>query len=38
MKLDDIVKAFNQFESEKNLTKEFMVEALEESLVKAYRR
>ncbi|HZJ87235.1 MAG TPA: NusA N-terminal domain-containing protein, partial [Erysipelothrix sp.] len=38
MKLDDIVNAFNQFESERNLTKEFIVEALEESLVKAYRR
>ena len=38
MNIDDIVKAFNQFESERNLTKEFVAEALEESLVKAYRR
>lgn len=38
MKLDDVVNAFNQFESERNLTKEFIAEALEESLIKAYRR
>lgn len=38
MKIDDIVNAFNQFESERNLTKEFIAEALEESLIKAYRR
>ncbi|NLW15090.1 MAG: transcription termination/antitermination protein NusA [Erysipelothrix sp.] len=38
MKLDDVVNAFNQFESERNLTREFVAEALEESLVKAYRR
>ena len=38
MKIDDVVNAFNQFESERNLTKEFIAEALEESLIKAYRR
>lgn len=38
MRIDDVVKAFNQFEDEKNLSKEFVIEALTESLVKAYRR
>lgn len=38
MKLNDIVEAIQAIEQDRNISKELIIEALEESLIKAYRR